>query len=463
MMRALIAVFIVVLSLFASESLFSESSAAKKPNIIFIQADDLGYGDLSCYGQQKFKTPNIDQLAAEGTRFTQYYAGSTVCAPSRSALMTGQHTGHTRIRGNARFPLQPEDVTVAEVLKSGGYRTALIGKWGLGEAETSGVPTRQGFDYFFGYLNQRHAHNYYPSFLWRNVQQVKLRNIVPNEDAEGSGISSNKLDYSPDLFTKEALKFVEQSSKEPFFLYLSYIIPHANNEAKNKGMEVPDLGEFAAKDWPEPEKGKAAMITRMDRDIGRLMALLKKQGIDNNTIVFFTSDNGPHKEGGADPDFFDSNGPLRGIKRDMYEGGIRVPMIVRAPGRVKAGKTSEQVWAHWDFLPTAAEIAGAKVPTPPTQIDGISMLPALLGKKQRNHDFLYWEFHERGFDQAVRMGDWKAVRHGLDTPIELYSLKDDPGEQNDVAAKHAEVVKKIEDFLKSARTDSPLWPIKGRN
>ena len=437
--------------------------AQTRPNIIFIQADDLGYGDLSCYGQRKFNTPNIDRLAAEGMRFTQYYAGATVCAPSRSALMTGQHTGHTRIRGNARYPLLPEDVTVAEVLKSAQYKTALIGKWGLGEAGTTGVPNRQGFDYFFGYLNQRHAHNYYPTFLWRNEEQVKLRNVVPDEDQEGSGNSTNRVDYSHDLIAEESLKFIEQNRGSSFFLYLAFTIPHANNEAKNKGMEVPDQGEFASKDWPEQERAKAAMITRMDRDVGRLMALLKKLGIDDNTIVFFTSDNGPHREGGADPDFFDSNGPLRGIKRDLYEGGIRVPMIARWPGRIKSrggGAKSDQVWAHWDFLPTVAEIAGVK---PPDNIDGISMLNALLGRKQRSHDFLYWEFHERGFSQAVRMGDWKAVRNAPDSPLELYDLKNDLGEQNNIAVKHPEVVKKIEDYLKTARTESELWPTRKGN
>ena len=438
-------------------------SAQSRPNIIFIQADDLGYGDLSCYGQRKFKTPNIDRLAAEGLRFTQYYAGSTVCAPSRSALMTGQHTGHTRIRGNARYPLLPEDVTVAEVLKAApgaGYKTALIGKWGLGEAGTTGVPNRQGFDYFFGYLNQRHAHNYYPTFLWRDEERVKLRNVVPDEDEEGSGVSTNRVDYSHDLMAEEALKFIERNSGAPFFLYLAFTIPHANNEAKNKGMEVPDLGEFASEDWPDQEKAKAAMITRMDRDVGRLMASLKKLGIDEKTLVFFTSDNGPHREGGADPDFFDSNGPLRGIKRDLYEGGIRVPMIARWPKRIKAGAKSDQVWAHWDLLPTVAEIAGAK---PPANIDGISMLNALLGRRQRNHEFLYWEFHERGFSQAARMGDWKAVRKSPDSPLELYDLKNDLGEQNDVAVKHPEVVKKIEGYLKTARTESELWPTKKGN
>jgi arylsulfatase A-like enzyme len=435
-------------------------SAQTRPNIIFIQADDLGYGDLSCYGQRKFRTPNIDRLAAEGMRFTQYYAGSTVCAPSRSALMTGQHTGHTRIRGNARHPLLPEDVTVAETLKSAAYKSALIGKWGLGEAGTTGVPNRQGFDYFFGYLNQRHAHNYYPTFLWRNEKRIDLRNLVPDEDAEGSGVSSNRVDYAHDLMAEEALKFIEGNGGGPFFLYLAFTIPHANNEAKNKGMEVPDLGEFASEDWPDQEKAKAAMITRLDRDVGRLMALLKKLGIDDNTLVFFTSDNGPHREGGADPDFFDSNGPLRGIKRDLYEGGIRVPMIARWPKRIKAGAKSDQVWAHWDLLPTLAEVAGVK---PPTDIDGVSMFNALRGRRQRDHEFLYWEFHERGFSQAARMGDWKAVRKSPDSPLELYDLKTDLGEQNDVAVKHSEVVKKIEEYLRTARTESELWPTKKGN
>ena len=435
-------------------------SAQTRPNIIFIQADDLGYGDLSCYGQRKFRTPNIDRLAAEGMRFTQYYAGGTVCAPSRSALMTGQHTGHTRIRGNARHPLLPEDVTVAEALKSAAYKTALIGKWGLGEAGTTGVPNRQGFDYFFGYLNQRHAHNYYPTFLWRNEKRIDLRNLVPDEDAEGSGVSTNRVDYAHDLMAEEALKFIEGNGGGPFFIYLAFTIPHANNEAKNKGMEVPDLGEFASEDWPDQEKAKAAMITRLDRDVGRLMALLKKLGIDDNTLVFFTSDNGPHREGGADPDFFDSNGPLRGIKRDLYEGGIRVPMIARWPKRIKAGAKSDQVWAHWDLLPTLAEVAGVK---PPADIDGVSMFNALRGRRQRDHEFLYWEFHERGFSQAARMGDWKAVRKSPDSPLELYDLKNDLGEQNDGAAKHPEIVKKIEYYLKTARTESELWPTKKGN
>ena len=429
----------------------------RQPNIVFILADDLGYGDLGCYGQMKIKTPNLDRMASESTRFTQCYAGCTVCAPSRSALMTGQHTGHTRIRGNARYPLEPRDITVAEVLKAAGYRTALIGKWGLGEPGSTGAPNVQGFDEFFGYLNQRHAHNYYPTYLWRNDQKVPLRNEVPNEDIEGSGVATRKVDYSADLFAQEALGFIERNKDHPFFLYWASTTPHANNEAKAKGMEVPTDEPYTGENWPGPEKSKAAMITRLDADIGRLFQKLKEVGIDRETIVFFTSDNGPHKEGGNDPNFTQSSGPLRGIKRDLYEGGIRVPMIVRWPGRVKAGAVSDQIWAFWDFLPTAADIAGVKALE---KIDGISMLPALLGKKQQDHDFLYWEFHERGPKQAVRMGDWKAVRLGPAQPLELYNLKADLAEAKNIAEQHPETVARIEAYLKTARTESEHWPMK---
>jgi arylsulfatase A-like enzyme len=430
----------------------------RRPNVIFILADDLGYGDLGCYGQKKLKTPNLDRLAAQGMRFTQAYAGSTVCAPSRCVLMTGRHTGRCRVRGNARVPLEPEDVTVAEILKAAGYVTALVGKWGLGDDSTTGAPNLQGFDHFFGYLDQHHAHNYYPDYLWRNRAKVPLKgNVIGKHD----NVAVKRSVYSPDLLTEEALKFIEGNKTKPFFLYLAYTLPHANNErgrVEGNGMEVPDDAPYTDEPWPQAQKNHAAMITRMDRDVGRLMAKLRELGIDGDTVVFFSSDNGPHREGGADPLFFLSAGPLRGFKRSLHEGGVRVPMIVRWPGRIKAGAVSDHVWAFEDFLPTAAELAGAKAPA---GIDGISVLPTLLGEgEQRRHDFLYWEFHEGGFQQAVRAGDWKALRKKLGSPLELYDLKADVGEKTDVAARHPDVVQRIEAYLRTARTDSPHWPVK---
>jgi arylsulfatase A-like enzyme len=437
--------------------------APRKPNIIFILADDLGYGDLGCYGQTRIKTPNIDRLATEGVRFTSCYAGSTVCAPSRCALMTGLHTGHAFIRGNAKVALRPEDVTVAEVLKGAGYHTALIGKWGLGNEHTTGVPQKKGFDEFVGYLDQTHAHDYYPEYLWRYdpVHGFDDKEML----LENQG--GFKRRYSHDIFSYAALNFIRINKPEhinhyrPFFLYLAYTIPHANNEETRRsgnGMEVPSDAPYSGEAWPQPEKNYAAMITRMDTDVGRILDLLKELKIDDNTIIFFSSDNGAQKEGGNDPKFFQSSGSLRGIKRDLYEGGIRTPMIARWPRKIEPGRVSDQVWAFWDFLPTVAEVAGVKTPA---ILDGISMLPALLGKTQTNqHAFLYWEFHEGGFKQAVRMGDWKAVRLRPDSPLELYDLKSDLGEKTNVAAAHPEVVAKIEEYLKTARTDSPEFPIK---
>jgi len=437
-----------------------------RPNIIFILADDLGYGDLGCYGQQTIKTPNIDKLAAEGMRFTDHYAGSTVCAPSRCCLMTGLHTGHALIRGNANVALRPSDITVAELLKQVGYSTGIIGKWGLGEPDSTGIPNRQGFDYWFGYLNQRHAHNYYPEYLWLNENKFELKNevnhVIGGQDRTPGGVATKREIYSHDLFAEQALSFVEKNQGNPFFLYLALTIPHANNEAGSKGMEVPSLEPYADKDWPEPQKGHAAMITRMDGDIGRLMAKLEELGLNENTLVMFTSDNGPHKEGGADPAFFNSSGPLQGYKRALYEGGIRVPMIARWPGRIKAGSVSNHNSAFWDFLPTCCELVGAKAPE---GIDGISMAATLLGRSggQREHDYLYWEFHEQGKRQAVRMGDWKGVRQNVaknpDGPIELYNLKNDIGEKTNVAARHPGIVTKIEECMKAARTPSENWPL----
>lgn len=438
----------------------TEAEKGSVPNIVLILADDLGYGDLGCYGQKVIQTPHIDQMAAEGMRFTNCYAGSTVCAPSRCCLMTGLHTGHAFIRGNARIPLPPEEVTVAEVVKKAGYTTALIGKWGLGEVDSTGHPNRQGFDYFYGYLNQGHAHNYYPEHLFRNEEKVPLRNVVDRSkkpDHPG-GVATKRVDYSHDLMTEEALGFVKKNAENPFFLYLAYTIPHANNEAGKDGMEVPDFGLYANRDWPKPQKGHAAMITRMDSDVGRLFDLLKSLKIDNNTIVFFTSDNGPHKEGGADPEFFHSSGPLQGYKRSLHDGGIRVPGIVRWPGKVKAGSESDLPWAFWDFLPTAAELAGVDAPK---AIDGLSIVPTILGRgEQPQHDFMYWEFHEgRSSKQAVRMGDWKAVRIWKQ-PLALFNLATDLAEANDLATEKPDVARKIEAYLKTARTESEDWPMR---
>lgn len=433
----------------------------RKPNIIFILADDLGYGDLGCYGQQTIRTPNIDRMAAEGVIFTNHYAGSTVCAPSRCALMTGLHTGHCLIRGNDRAPLRPTDVTAAKLLKKADYTTGIIGKWGLGEEGTTGIPNRQGFDYWFGYLNQTHAHNYYPDFLWRNETKVPLPNEVRPANPPG-GVATKRVEYSHDLFTQEALGFVEWHRSEPFFLHLAYTIPHANNENKPNGMEVPSYGPYEQEDWPLPDKGRAAMITRLDADIGRLFEKLRALRLDEKTIVFFSSDNGPHKEGGSDPAFFKSSGPFRGYKRALYEGGIRVPLIARWPGRIRARTRTDHVCAFWDFLPTCCDLAGVN---PPADIDGLSILPTLLGKpqQQKQHPYLYWEFHEEGKKQAVRMGDWKGVRLNVaqnpDGPIELYDLKTDPGESADVAADHADIVAEIVRIMKTAHTESPPWTL----
>jgi len=418
-------------------------------------ADDLGYGDVGCYGQQTIQTPVMDRLASQGLRCTACYAGSTVCAPSRCVLMTGLHTGHARVRGNALVPLEPEDVTVAEVLKSGGYATGIFGKWGLGEPGTAGIPNRQGFDQWFGYLNQRNAHNYYPEYLWRNTERVALEG---NRDGK-------RTQYSPNPIMDEALTFIRAKRGEPFFLYLAVTLPHANNERTREtgnGMEIPSDEPYSDRDWPQQQKNHAAMITRFDADVGRVMQTLNQCGIDDQTIVFVTSDNGPHREGGADPNFFHSSGPLRGIKRSLTDGGIRVPMIVRWPTMIEAGTTSDEPWSFQDFLPTAAELARVE---PPPGIDGISMVPTLLGprragRRQAAHEYLYWEFHEKGFKQAVRMGPWKGIRAKRGKPLKLYDVVADIGEKNNVAAQHPEVVAKIESILKTARTPSPHWPVK---
>lgn len=445
--------------------------AADKPNIVFILADDLGYGELGCYGQKIIKTPNLDRMAAEGMRFTQFYAGSTVCAPSRSVLMTGLHTGHTRVRGNAGTQnplsqsLRADDVTVAKLLKGAGYTTALCGKWGLGDEDEAavGMPTRQGFDYFFGYLNQHHAHNYYPAFLIRNEERVPLRNEVPGAGRFGQGWATKKVDYAYDVIMEDGLKWLEQNKDKQFFLYLAPTIPHANNEAgrgQGNGQEVPDFGEYEKTDWSAPNKGQAAMISRLDRDVGRVLDLLKKLNLDEKTLVLFASDNGPHNEGNHTPALFKPSGAVRGMKRDLSDGGIRVPFIARWPGAIKAGVVNPHVGYFGDFLATACELSGSAAPA---NHDGISLVPTLTGHdaQQKKHTNLYWEFHENGFSQAVLMdGQWKAIRmKRMDAPIVIYDLQNDLREEKNLAEEKPELVSRAKALFQSARSDSPDWPI----
>lgn len=440
------------ISALSAAPLIARAQSKSKPNLLFILADDLGYGDLGCYGQKRITTPNLDRLASEGMLFHQAYSGSTVCAPSRCSLMTGKHTGHTRVRGNVKpeVPLTATDRTVAELFKSAGYHTGLFGKWGLGQAGTQGVPNMKGFDEFFGYHTQLQAHTYYPHELWENDRQFD----IPNN----WGVS--RREYAPDLILARATRFLQKNgSQKPFFMEFSATSPHANNELgrdTGNGMEVPDLGRYAQENWPAAEKGFAAMVSRLDRDIGQLLDTLKQTGAAENTLVIFTSDNGPHSEGGHHSEFFDSNGPLRGIKRDLYEGGIRVPFLARWPGVVQPGSINNTPIAFWDLLPTSAEVTGL---AKPVGTDGVSFLPLLRGGEIERKAALYWEFHEGGFNQALRFGDWKAIRFGKDGPIELYDLKSDIGEKNDIAAAHPEIIAKAKELFASSRVDSPHFPV----
>lgn len=465
-----IALAVSAVAVLATHAIHPHSTAADqspRANIIYIMTDDLGYGDLGCYGQQVIATPNIDRLAAEGIRFTDHYAGHTVCRPSRFVLWLGQHVGHTGLIGNRARNLTGKEPTVAKLLQHAGYATGGVGKWALGnvddpsEIDNPGHPNNNGFDYWYGYLNQSNAHNYYPTFLWENKKQVTLPGNVIDPVPAGRGrVSAKRESYSHDFMTDAAFGFIERNKDRPFLLHIHWTIPHANNEAgrvHGDGMEVPSYGKYADRDWPNPEKGFAAMIDRMDADVGRLMALLKKLNIDERTLVIFTSDNGPHNEGGHNHEFFNSNGDLTGFKRSMHEGGIRVPMIARWPGKIAARSESSHPSGFYDFLPTACELAGVQ---PPPDIDGISYLPTLLGREeaQQQHEYLYCASSEGATSVGVRKGDWKLVKYrskkqnknAAGKPAQdwrLYDLSQDIAEQNDVSDKHPDVVKEILDLL----------------
>lgn len=438
--------------------LLAPMAFADKPNVIYILLDDAGYGDLSCYGQKKFQTPHIDKLAAEGMRFTQHYSGSTVCAPTRCCLMTGVHTGHSYVRGNREVKPEgqaamPADiVTLPRLMKQAGYVTGAFGKWGLGAPGSPSDPAEH-FDLFYGYNCQRQAHNYYPDHLWRNKERVPL----------------NGKQYAATMIMDEALKFVSDNQKKPFFLFLPITVPHAAMQAPEKDMapwrkKFPQfentVGRYAGTEIKNPIAAFAAMMTLTDDGIGQLMSLLQKLEIDENTVVMLSSDNGPHKEGGHNPEFFDSNGPLRGHKRDLYEGGVRAPLIVRWPGKVKAGSTSDLISAHWDMLPTICELGGADIPA---GIDGISMVPEISGKgTQPKHEFLYWEFYERGGKRAVRFDNFKAVQlklTGVDQTdgVEIYDLNSDIGETKDVAGQNPKAVSQALEYFKAAHVPSEFW------
>jgi arylsulfatase len=455
-----------------------------RPNVVFFLADDLGYGEVGAYGQTKIKTPNIDRLAAEGMRFTDFYSGSPVCAPARGTLMTGLHTGHAFVRDNkemggwekddpeGQLPLPAGTVTLPATLRDAGYATAAIGKWGLGGPGSTGQPNLQGFDHWFGYLCQRWAHNYYPDHLWRNQERYPLENeyfsahqrldAAPDDPAAYDQYRGPQ--YAPDLMIEDALAFIRENRDRPFFLYFATPVPHAALQVPADSLEpylqegwdeAPYLGQKGYLPHPAPRAAYAAMVSRMDRDFGRILALLAELGLDDRTLVMFSSDNGPTFNGGTDSTFFESAGPLRGLKQDVYEGGIRVPFIARWPGKVAAGATSALPAAFWDVLPTLADVTGA--PTPPG-LDGVSIAPTLLNEgTQPPREYLYWEFQG---NQAVRLGDWKAYRMKDTDAVTLYDLATDIGETRDVAADHPDVVARVTEILRTGRTESAEFPLR---
>ncbi len=462
------ALFTFLLPAISSGEAPKNKSASAPVNIILINADDLGYGDLGCYGQKLIPTPALDKLASEGLRFTQFYAGSTVCAPSRSVLMTGLHTGRTPVRGNGskeQQTLPATSVTVAEICKQAGYNTALIGKWGLGEENTEGHPLNQGFDFFYGYLNQVHAHNHYPEFLWRNNAKEALPNIVrkpPNQPNSLGGMATEKRVFANDRFISESLAFIDANQDKPFFLYLALVLPHANNEARGmsgNGSESPNIKQFADRPWDEPTKGFAAMVTDVDKAVGAVADKINKLGLGNNTLILFTSDNGPHQEAGHDMQLFNSNGGLKGTKRALHEGGIRVPLIAWSPSLINAGQTTSQIGYQADLSPTIAELTNQPVPP---DIDGLSLLPTLKGDldAQAQHQYLYWEFYEQGSRQAVRFGKWKAIREPMVTgSVTLYDLLADERETNDLASSNPDIVEQAVKMMEEAHRPDPRWPV----
>ena len=436
----------------------AKTPLSARPNIIYILADDLGYGDLGCFGQQRIKTPCLDRMAREGIRMTQHYCGSAVSAPSRATLLSGQHTGHVLIRSLPAFAVggpvdfTDQDILISQELQKAGYKTAMIGKWGLAEAGMASMPLQRGFDYFFGYKTHIEAHHYYLSYLWRNDAQAPMPD---NDEQNCTGV------YSHDMFTAETVQFISKNHANPFFLYLAYTIPHYEltvpEDSKvpylNLGWEERPMKAGHYRHDPEGNTTYAGMVSRMDRDIGKLLDLLRELGIAENTLVIFSSDNGPEYDRG----FFRSNGGFRGQKRDLYEGGLRTPFIAWWPGKIKGGTTSEHVAAFWDFFPTACEAADIKSKA---TIDGISYLSALTGKgTQKQHEYLYWELNEkRGPAQAIRYGDWKMVKL-FGKPMEIYNLRTDIGEGNNIAGQHPEIVRTMESFLAKCRTDNPYFPI----
>lgn len=426
-------------------------ASERPPNIVLILADDLGYGDCGCYGQTRLSTPNIDRLSSQGMRWTQFYAGSTVCAPSRCVLMTGKHTGRCLIRGNSKESLPASEVIFPQILRDAGYRCGLFGKWGLGQAGSPGTPLKKGFDEFFGYLDQTHAHNFFPTFLDSNETRRKLRNVVPNESPMGAGVASEKIDDASELILEQALVFLDKNKGEPFFLFLSINLPHANNEARDLGTQEFGFGKYSQEDWPDAEKGFARMVQKMDAQVGTLVDRIDSLGIGSSTLILFSSDNGPHQEGGHKDNFFSSSGVLRGSKRALSDGGIRVPTIARWTSKIEPASVTDQLGCFDDLFPTFMDLAGASHAMP-KDLTGVSLVPTLFGKPetQKQRDYLYWSFYESGLGQAVRSGPWKLIEQPLGSSPKLYRIDEDLKEKTDLASSEPSVLEKMKKHMTDA-------------